>query len=177
MPVDEELLSGRVQLDAEKQSGRLRLDVQSGSGRVRLDEEMQSGRMQLERFLAKLNGGRIIVRAELITRPDDSERTTAQKYFRHYEPAEGKKLTIVTAGNRHDNSQWEAHVGSMAYYQEPMDYTLAFHGPYRILDIRIAERFISENPPKIEIWLDRFDFLTPLSPARLYKAEMIDALL
>jgi len=169
--------SGRVPVDAEKQSGRVPVDGEKQSGRVPVDGEKQSGQSALERFVAAFNTGINIVNKGQITRPDDNERTTAQKYFHFYEPAIGRRLSYTTAGCRYDHSLWEAHIGNMAYYREPMDISLALHGPYRILDIRIIEYPTPGMPSKTEIWIDRFDFLTPLSPARLYKAEMIDALL
>ena len=177
MPMDGKMQSGRAPVDGEKQSGRVTVDTEMQSGRVPLDEEMKSGLSTMERFLAKMSDGKITVMKELIITPEDNERDTAQKYFRYYEPATGKKLNHATAGNKYNNSSWEAYVGNMAYYQEPLDFTFKLHGPYRILDIRLQEGFLYRTLPAIEIWIDRFDFLTPLAPGRLYKAETIEALL
>ena len=160
MTVDGKSKSGRGQLDEGSQSGRMMLDGESRSGRGRLDVRSQSGRVPLDWM-------RII-------HPEPKERETAQHYFKYYEPAFGERLSSVRIGLDVHDTRSEAHVGEMVYFNVIADFPPTLYGPYRILDIRRIRLPATKLPTAIHIYVDRFDFITPLQPTRLVGRSIVE---
>jgi hypothetical protein len=159
-PLDAQSKSGRVPLDWEKQSGRMPVDAQKQSGRVSLDGRSKSGRVPMD-------GVRII-------HPEPSERETAQRYFRFYNPAFGEKLQSVQIGVKAHGTVSEAKPGDMVYYSVIAELPPTLHGPYRILDIRrirLPDIILMQDT---HIYVDRFDFIMPVLPTRLCRKSIVE---
>ena len=162
--------SGRVTVDGKSKSGLGQLDVKSKSGRGPLDRESKSGRVSL---VVRSESGRVPLDWMRIIHPEPRERETAQKYFRYYEPAFGETLPSVRIGLDVHGTGSEAHVGEMVYFDIIADLPPTLYGPYRILDIRRIRLPSITYPAVTHIYVDRFDFITPILPTRLVRESII----
>lgn len=152
--------SGRIPVAAQSKSGRVPMDGKSRSGRVPLDVRSRSGRVPMD-------GVRII-------HPEPSERETAQRYFRFYEPAFGEKLHSVQIGVEAHGTRSEAKPGDMVYYSVIAELPPTLHGPYRILDIRRIRLPDITLMQDTHVYVDRFDFMMPVLPTRLCRKSIVE---
>ena len=152
--------SGRIPVAAQSKSGRVPVAAQSKSGRVPLDVRSRSGRVPMD-------GVRII-------HPEPSERETAQRYFRFYEPAFGEKLHSVQIGVEAHGTRSEAKPGDMVYYSVIAELPPTLHGPYRILDIRRIRLPDITLMQDTHVYVDRFDFMMPVLPTRLCRKSIVE---
>lgn len=152
--------SGRVPVDAQSKSGRAPMDGESRSGRIPLDMRSKSGRVSMD-------GVRII-------HPEQSERETAQRYFRFYNPAYGDRLPSVKIGVEAHGTASEARPGDMVYYNVIAELPPTFYGPYRILDIRRIRLPDITLMQDTHVYVDRFDFMMPVLPTRLCRESIVE---
>lgn len=162
--------SGRMPVAAQSKSGRAPLDAQSKSGRVPLDAQKQSGRGSLD---ARSKSGRVPMDRVRIIHPEPSERETAQRYFRFYDPAFGERIQSVQIGVKAHGTDSEARPGDMVYYSVTAELPPTLHGPYRILDIRrirLPDIILMQDT---HVYIDRFDFMMPVLPTRLCRESIV----
>ncbi len=100
------------------------------------------------------------------------EREVSEVYFRHYSPAYGEKRALCRVGKPETRAHMTVWIGWEVYYTELAEIPETLRGPYKILDIREAK--LPGMKPETLVWIDRFDFLTPVNPMRLYAAIYIE---
>ncbi len=100
------------------------------------------------------------------------EREVSEVYFRLYTPAYGEKRALCRIGKPETRAHMTVWIGWEVYYTELAEIPETLHGPYKILDIREVK--LPGMKTETLVWLDRFDFLTPVNPMRLYAATYIE---
>lgn len=163
--------SGRVPLDRTKQSGRVPVDAKSKSGRVPLDGIIRSGRIPLDGII---RSGRVPMDGVRIVHPEPSERDTAQRYFRFYDPAFGERLQSVQIGVEAHGTASVAKPGDMVYFNVIAELPPTLYGPYRILDIRRISLPNTTLMQDTHVYVDRFNFMMPILPTRLFRESIVE---
>ena len=110
-------------------------------------------------------------------RPTTEEKRAGGMYLALYGWAlAGERTGRAVTGARGGRWEAETRIGDEVYYSEFAEIPPTLHGPYKVMDIRKVELNDEEGTVyrRTEVYLDRYDCLTPVPPGSIYRADMVE---